>query len=75
MKQHAMHTGAGLAIAEPDYERSDARSREIVNHGISMQESSNTISALEYLKSHDIAPDVISRVLHDPAPRRTAQQH
>jgi hypothetical protein len=75
MNQHESQDGGGLAIAEPSYERIDAHRREIVNHGMLMQETSNTISALEYLKSHEIAPDVISRVLHDPAQRRSIQHH
>ena len=75
MNRHGMQAGGDLAVAEPNYERSDMRRRDIVNHGISMQESSNTISALEYLKSHDIAPDVIARVLLEPAQRRSPLHH
>jgi hypothetical protein len=53
-----------------DYQRQDLRRREIVNHGISVQESSNTVSAIEYLKAHDIDPKVIERVLLEPQRRR-----
>jgi hypothetical protein len=65
--------GDGQALAATDYQRQDARRRDIVNHGISVQESSNTVSAIEYLKANDISPAVIERVLLEPARRRTAQ--
>lgn len=64
------------AAAQPSapvhHERRDARSRDIVDHAIAVQESSNTMSAVEYLKSHDVAPHVIERVLLEPARRRHA---
>jgi hypothetical protein len=70
------HTDSGdMAVAETDYQRLDLRRRDIVNHGISMQESSNTMSAIEYLKSHDIDADVIARVLLEPARRRSLRMH
>lgn len=59
------------ALDEPNYERRDVRCRDIVDHAISVQESRNTMSAVEYLKSHDIAAHVIERVLLDPDRRRT----
>lgn len=62
---------ASLALDEPGYERRDMRCRDIVDHAIVVQESRNTMSAFEYLKSHDIAIDVIERVLLDPERRRT----
>jgi hypothetical protein len=60
-----------LALAEPNYERRDMRRRDIVDHAISVKETRNTMSAVEYLKSHDIAAHVIERVLLDPDRRRT----
>jgi len=69
MNRKAIESG-GTAIAEADYQRTDVRRRDIVNHGISVQESGNTVSAVEYLKSHDIDPDVIERVLLEPHRRR-----
>ncbi|HEY0064485.1 MAG TPA: hypothetical protein VGC21_20380, partial [Telluria sp.] len=66
---------AGLALAQADYQRIDLRRRDIVNHGISVQESSNTVSAIEYLSAHDIAPEVIERVLLEPHRRRLAHTH
>ena len=65
----------GLATARADYTRQDVRRRDIVNHGISVQESSNTMSAIEYLKAHDIDPAVIERVLLEPMRRRAATHH
>lgn len=67
--------GAALQAAETDYQRLDERRRDIVNHGISVQESSNTVSAIEYLKAHDIAAHVIERVLLEPQRRRTPVHH
>ena len=65
------HRLAGnLAYAPEHYERVDAARRDIVNHGISVQECSNTMSAIEFLKSHNIDPDVIERVLLEPQRRR-----
>jgi hypothetical protein len=64
------YAGASVALVEPTYERTDARRRDIVNHAISVQEASNTMAALEYLKSHDIPSQVIERVLLEPARRR-----
>lgn len=64
------YAGANVAFVEPPYERTDARRRDIVNHAISVQEASNTVAALEYLKSHGISPKVIERVLLEPSRRR-----
>ena len=69
------HPGNAEAGAVTDYQRQDVRRRDIVNHGISVQESSNTMSAIEYLKSHDIDPDVIERVLLEPHRRRRHSKH
>jgi hypothetical protein len=69
MNRKAIESG-GMAVAEADYQRTDVRRRDIVNHGISVQESGNTVSAIEYLKSHDIDPHVIERVLLEPHRRR-----
>lgn len=70
------HFGSGdEAVAVADYQRQDMRRRDIVNHGISVQESSNTMSAIEYLKSHDIDASVIERVLLEPHRRRNPSHH
>jgi hypothetical protein len=63
------------AVAVADYQRQDMQRRDIVNHGISVQESSNTMSAIEYLKAHDIDPEVIERVLLEPSRRRSPSHH
>jgi hypothetical protein len=64
-----------LALDETTYERRDVRSRDIVDHAISVQETRNTMSALEYMKSHDVAAEVIERVLLDPDRRRAIAEH
>ena len=71
MTQHRIDTAGDLAtIATAPYQRLDARMRDIVDHGISVQENTNTMSALEYLRSHGIAARVIERVLLEPQRRR-----
>jgi hypothetical protein len=74
MNRKAIESG-GMSVAEADYQRVDVRRRDIVNHGISVQESGNTVSAIEYLKAHDIDPDVIERVLLEPHRRRGQHSH
>ena len=69
-RQHTVGSAA-QALAEPPYERLDLDRRDIVNHAISVQESSNTMAAIEYLKAYDIDPRVIERVLLEPARRRS----
>ena len=64
------YAGSNVTVLDPSYERTDLRGRDIVNHAISVQESSNTVAALEFLKSHGIAPHVIERVLMEPSRRR-----
>ena len=64
------YAGSNVAVLEPPYERTDASRRDIVNHAISVQESSNTVAALEFLKSHGISSQVIERVLLEPSRRR-----
>jgi hypothetical protein len=59
------------ALDDPNEERRDVRCRDIVDHAISVLESTSTMSAVEYLRSHDVGADVIERVLLDPDRRRT----
>jgi hypothetical protein len=75
MTQHRIDTAAALATADPSYQRLDLRMRDIVNHAIFVQQISNTVSALEYLKSHDIDARVIERVLLEPQRRRSYPSH
>ena len=74
MTQVPSPTAGNVALDEPTYERRDLRCRDIVDHAISVQESRNTMSAFEYMKSHDIAAEVIERVLLDPDRRRAADE-
>lgn len=52
------------------HQRSDERISAVVDRGISVQSSFNTICAIEYMKSHNVAPQVIERVLLHPELRR-----
>ena len=67
------HAGATAPVI--GYTRQDGRRRAIVNHAMSVQESSNTMSAIEYLKAHDIDAAVIARVLLEPLRRRVPTHH
>lgn len=58
------------AEIEPLQQRRDERSRQIVNKGISVQSSFNTVCAIEYLKSYNVHAEVIERVLLRPDLRR-----
>lgn len=53
-------------------QRQDARRREIVDLGITLQRHSGTMPAVEFLRSQNIASAVIERVLGEPARRRAA---
>ena len=64
-----------LALARAGYTRLDGHRRAIVNHAMSVQEGSNTMSAIEYLKAHDIDPAVIARVLLEPLRRVPGAHH
>lgn len=57
----------GLA---PPQQRYNARCSEIVDKGIAVQNCFSTLCAIEYLKSNNIQPDVIERVLLHPDLRR-----
>lgn len=60
-----------LAIAEAAQNaRRDRRKHDIVEHGLLLQQSGNTMSAVEYLKASDIDLHVIRRVLLEPQCRR-----
>ena len=53
-------------------QRRDERISAVVERGITVQSSFNTICAIEYMKSHNVAPQVIERVLLHPEQRRKA---
>jgi len=61
--------GNGLAEA-----RHDETQRVIVERGIAMQQTSNTMSAVEFLKSRDVGAQVIARVLLEPERRRSSDE-
>jgi len=54
-------------------QRHDKQSSAVVERGIIVQASFNTICAIEYMKSHNVDPQVIERVLLNPDQRR--KQH
>jgi hypothetical protein len=68
MEQSPVEQSAVLAAV--DEPRIDARRRRIVDAGIAVQGSSNTMSAVEYLRTRDIGAAVIERVLLEPHRRR-----
>jgi len=51
-------------------QRSDERSSAIVERGIVVQSTFNTVCAIEYLRSHNVQPSIIERVLLHPEQRR-----
>ena len=51
-------------------QRQDLQGRDIVDLGIALQERDGTISAVEFLRSQDIAAAIIQRVLGEPERRR-----
>ena len=63
----------GMAADGRGDARRDVRQRVIVDDGIAVQFSANTMSAVEYLRSRDIARAVIERVLLEPSRRRSRQ--
>jgi hypothetical protein len=75
MNQHVLSRLDDVADAQDHYERLDMRRRDVVNHAISVQESSNTMAAIEYLKAHDVDAAVIERVLLEPQRRRRLAHH
>ncbi|MES2257569.1 MAG: hypothetical protein V4724_03570 [Pseudomonadota bacterium] len=53
-----------------DHQRRDERCCEIINKGISVQSCFSTLCAIEYLKSNNVHPEIIERVLLNPDQRR-----
>ncbi|WP_260174035.1 MULTISPECIES: hypothetical protein [unclassified Janthinobacterium] len=52
--------------------RTNQKMCDIVNMGIAVQAAFSTLCALEYLKSYNIDPELIERVLLQPERRRAA---
>jgi len=55
-------------------QRQDTARSEIVERGIEVQASFSTLCAVEYLKSRNVPPQVIQRVLLQPAQRRESDR-
>ncbi|HWW70629.1 MAG TPA: hypothetical protein VN089_11860 [Duganella sp.] len=60
------------SVPQTDFhqQRHDEQCSAVVDRGIVVQSSFNTICAIEYMKSHNVAPEVIERVLLNPQQRR-----
>lgn len=71
MSQHPVDPDP-IANSVPGCQRRNTQQRMIVDRAIAVQAESSTISAIEYLKAHAIAPQLIERVLLEPARRRSA---
>ena len=57
-------------IAVP-YKRRDDGQRDVVDLGVALQQRSNTMSAVEYMRSQQVSNEVIERVLTQPGRRRS----
>ncbi|MEC5160546.1 hypothetical protein ACFDR9_002313 [Janthinobacterium sp. CG_23.3] len=57
-------------ITELYQQRVDQEAHNVVNQGIAVQASFNTVCAIEYMKSHNVDANVIERVLLHPEQRR-----
>ena len=69
MNQDTLELEDGQATVT--YQRRDAHQRDVVDLGIALQQRSNTMSAVEYLRSQNVGNDVIERVLTEPGRRRS----
>jgi hypothetical protein len=69
MNQDTLELEDGQATVS--YQRRDANQRDVVDLGIALQQRSNTMSAVEYLRSQNVGNDVIERVLTEPGRRRS----
>ena len=75
MNPYYLYQHTDAALEERPYQRLDTRSRDIVDHALSVQQRINTVSAIEYLKARAISPAVIERVLLEPQKRRNEVAH
>ena len=69
MNEDSLELDDGQATVS--YQRRDAQQQDIVDLGIALQQRSNTMSAVEYLRSQNVGNDVIERVLTEPGRRRS----
>ena len=65
--QETLHMPVKPAVL---HARVDQKMCDIVDLGIAVQAAFSTLCALEYLKSYNIAPELIERVLLHPEQRR-----
>jgi hypothetical protein len=70
IKNSLPQRSANEALEQRIEARRDNALQRIVNCGISVQSRSNTVCAVEYLKSHNVGADVIERVLSQSKQRR-----
>ncbi len=64
---HSLESAAPVSVFQP---RQNQDCSAVVERGIVVQSSFNTICAIEYMKSHNVDPRVIERVLLHPELRR-----
>ena len=64
---HSLEAAPPVTLFQP---RHNEACSAIVNRGIVVQASFNTVCAIEYMKSHNVDPKVIERVLLHPDQRR-----
>ncbi|WP_432378610.1 hypothetical protein [Duganella sp. P38] len=67
MLVHSLEPAPQASVFQP---RHDEECSAVVERGIMAQHSFNTVCAIEYLKSHNVKPQVIERVLLHPDQRR-----
>lgn len=73
MNAHMLDVLPQSGALEMVRQRLDVESSNIVNQAITLQNDSGTLRALEYLKSFNVAPAIIERVLTSPHLRRSVK--
>jgi hypothetical protein len=71
MNQTLTKDGGPAPAAQADLRR-DHRQREIVDHGVALQQHGGSIAAFEFLDARHVRRDVIQRVLLEPGRMRGA---
>jgi hypothetical protein len=64
---HSLESAPPVTLYQP---RHDEAASAVVERGILVQSHFNTVCAIEYMKSHNVNPQVIERVLLHPDQRR-----
>jgi len=70
---NALRTASKPDAAPGTEPRRDLRQRDIVDEALALLPVVGTLSALEYLKRHEVSGSVIARVLLDPARRHATR--